>query len=115
MKFGYTIIIGAGVGRPVGILAALMLVAGILAPPLTAQEYRWSIAARAGGMTANGQFTAVRPNGKTISSDIGGGAYLSVGVERRLSKRWGVTLGYEGSPSLRFTIDQLALDLSYAF
>ena len=71
-----------------------------------AQESAWSLSLRAGMMDAGGEFTATRDNGKTVASDIDGGFYVSVGVERRLGPRWGVSFGYEGSPSRTFGIEQ---------
>ena len=87
-----------------GALVLGLVVAG--GDPLVGQERGWRVSANVGGMTANGEFSAVRPNGKRITSDISGGFYLALAVARHVGDRWRIFLGYEGSPSATFTIDQ---------
>lgn len=85
-----------------------LLAAGVacVASPCHGQVPGWAVSVHAGPMQANGYFTAVRANGKRVTSDIDGGWYHSGRIARRLNRSWSIEAGYEGSRSREFRIDQ---------
>ena len=86
--------------------ASMTLILALDGSPVTGQTATWRISALGGIVAADGGFSTMRENGKTVTSDIDGGAYVALGMERALSARWAVSLGYETTTGRTYRIDQ---------
>lgn len=75
------------------VVSCLVLLILARVTPALAQTKDWTIRAGLAYARPSGAFEAERANGKVVSSDVDGGVSYSIRVERRLTPRFGVTVG----------------------